>query len=131
MPRKNATIASIWPVDVITRVYDDKAVSGRWSCPFSHDQGCQTVNLRRATGLIMASPFSSGIRPAAPYGVESARPDPSPSTRPGLSQIGLDLALVLHRHGVAVAVHGLAHGQAHPTLADAIFLDIAALHAIE
>src|SRR6185437_3107768 len=49
----------------------------------------------------------------------------------GSAQIGLDLALIFYRHWIAMTVHGLAHGQPHPALADAIFLDIVAVHAVE
>ncbi len=44
---------------------------------------------------------------------------------------GLDGALDLHRHGIAATIQRLAHRQAHPSLADAVLLDVAALHAVE
>ena len=46
-------------------------------------------------------------------------------------EIGLDQALQLDGDGIALAVDGLADGQAHPALADAIFLDIGLLDALE
>ena len=46
-------------------------------------------------------------------------------------KIGLDLAVVLDRQLLALAIERLAHRQAHPALADAIFLDIGLLGALE
>ena len=48
-----------------------------------------------------------------------------------VAEVGLDFALQLEGHGPAVAGHGVADGQPHPFLADAVFLDVGALHALE
>src|SRR6218665_863084 len=44
---------------------------------------------------------------------------------------GLDLAAQLHRDGIAVAVDGLAGGDADPAFGGAIFLHVLALLALE
>src|SRR5207249_12214700 len=48
-----------------------------------------------------------------------------------IAEIRLDRAVHLDRQRVAVAVLGVARSDAHPALADAIFLDIGFLNAIE
>src|SRR5271168_3283053 len=48
-----------------------------------------------------------------------------------LPEIRLDLALELDRHGIAVAVLCRSCGDANPSLADAVFLDIVLLDALE
>src|SRR5229473_31410 len=48
-----------------------------------------------------------------------------------LPEIRLDLALELDRHGIAVAVLCRSRGDANPSLADAVFLDIVLLDALE
>src|SRR5688500_16477186 len=44
---------------------------------------------------------------------------------------GVDLALQLDRHRLAVTVHAPAGGDADPSLGDAIFLDVGAFLALE
>src|SRR5206468_12580216 len=48
-----------------------------------------------------------------------------------VAEIRLDRAVHLDRQRVAVAVLGVARGDAHPALADAILLDIGFLDALE
>src|SRR5690606_15056148 len=49
----------------------------------------------------------------------------------GILEIGLHLARILDRQLLALAVQRLAHGQAHPALGHAIFLDIGLFVAVE
>src|SRR5258708_39573281 len=48
-----------------------------------------------------------------------------------IAEIDFDRALELDGHRLASPVGGLAGGQAHPALPDAVFLDIGPLHALE
>jgi hypothetical protein len=49
----------------------------------------------------------------------------------GVAEVGLDRAAELHRQRRAVAVQCLADGDAHPALADAVFLDVGLFDALE
>src|SRR5690606_6162436 len=48
-----------------------------------------------------------------------------------IAEIGLHAAVDLHRHRVAAAVQRTTHGDPDPALADAVFLDVGALVAVE
>src|SRR3990167_10603555 len=49
----------------------------------------------------------------------------------GVAEIGLDLALQLDGHRVALAIQRLAGRDADPLLADAVFFDVGLLDALE
>src|SRR5690349_4607530 len=55
----------------------------------------------------------------------------SPRARLPLAEVGLNRALQLHGQGIAVAVLGVADAEAHPAFADAVFLDVGLVLALE
>src|SRR4029077_15134723 len=90
----------------------------------------------RAAELLL--PRDHRLRDSAPQG-DQHREDGLPGRdlaagvfrRGGVLEIGLHRALVLDRHGAAVAVDRLADGEAHPALADAVFLAVGLFLAVE